>query len=57
MNTVVKEMRYALETGWDRNSAIRHGIEEIERLEKENKLLKTQTNNDITECDDDCIFE
>lgn len=57
MNTVVKEMHYALETGWDRNSAIRHGIEEIERLEKENKILKGLRNNDTTECDDDCIFD
>lgn len=52
MNTVVKEMRYALETGWDRNAAIRHGIEEIERLEKEIENLKGQTDNDISECDD-----
>ena len=57
MNEVVKEMRYALETGWDRNTAIRHGIEEIERLEKENKILKSRANSNTTECDDDCIFE
>lgn len=56
MNAVVKEMQYALETGWDRNSAIRHGIEEIERLEKENKILKAYTNNDTMECND-CDFE
>lgn len=52
MNTVVKEMRYALETGWDRNAAIRHGIEEIERLEAEVENLKKHINSDITECDD-----
>ena len=52
MNNVIIEMRYALETGWDRNTAIRHGIEEIERLEKELKILKSQSNIDITECDD-----
>ena len=52
MNAVVKEMRYALETGWDRNTAIRHGIEEIERLEKELRILKAQSNSNTTECDD-----
>ena len=54
MNEVVKEMRYALETGWDRNAAIRHGIEEIERLEKEINIMKAMSNNDLTEFDDYC---
>ena len=51
MNKVVEEMRYALETGWDRNTALRHGIEEIERLEKELAILKECSKSDVSECD------
>ena len=28
-----EEMEYALQTGWDRDAAIRHGLEAIEQLE------------------------
>ena len=28
-----EEMEYALQTGWDRDAAIRHGLEAIKQLE------------------------
>ena len=30
---IKEEMEYALQTGWDRDAAIRHGLEAIKQLE------------------------
>ena len=47
-----EELQYALDTGWDRDAAIRHALEVINQLESElretmlNKYAKISDNGD-----------
>lgn len=51
-----EEMEYALQTGWDRDAAIRHGLEAIKQLEAKLTIAIDDLSvyNDCRTCDQHC---